>query len=201
MILLDGGFVKKRFASMNNRNFPTANDIDVLVNGIMANAHLADHDLIRVYWYDAPPLTGQITNPLDGVQLNLGNSQVAQRNQTLLNDLELTPLFAVRRGELINSGWKLGNSAMRNLRRNGGNITANSLVPDITQKGVDLKIGLDVAWIALKRTADILVLVTGDSDFVPAIKLARKEGLLVYLDIMGHTGVRLPLKAHADRVL
>jgi uncharacterized LabA/DUF88 family protein len=43
--------------------------------------------------------------------------------------------------------------------------------------GCDMKIGLDIAWIALKKVADILVLVTGDSDFVPVMKFARKEGM------------------------
>jgi uncharacterized LabA/DUF88 family protein len=67
----------------------------------------------------------------------------------------------------------------------------------MAQKGVDIRIGLDIAWISLKRVVDILVLVTGDSDFVPVMKFARKEGLKVYLETMGH-GVRRELKAHAD---
>jgi uncharacterized LabA/DUF88 family protein len=63
-----------------------------------------------------------------------------------------------------------------------------------------IRIGLDIAWISLKRVADILVLVTGDSDFVPVMKFARKEGLRVYLHPMGHP-VRRELKAHADFIL
>jgi uncharacterized LabA/DUF88 family protein len=70
----------------------------------------------------------------------------------------------------------------------------------MAQKGVDIRIGLDIAWISLKRVVDILVLVTGDSDFVPAMKFARREGLRVYLEAMDH-GVRPELKAHADVVL
>ena len=46
---------------------------------------------------------------------------------------------------------------------------------------------------------DILVLVTGDSDFIPAMKFARREGLKVYVDPMGH-GIRRDLRAHADFV-
>lgn len=70
-------------------------------------------------------------------------------------------------------------------------------MPDIWQKGVDIRIGLDIASIALKRFAEILVLVTGDSDLVPAMKFARKEGVRVYLDCMGHA-VKRELRAHAD---
>jgi uncharacterized LabA/DUF88 family protein len=63
-----------------------------------------------------------------------------------------------------------------------------------------MRIGLDIAFIALRRVANILVLATGDSDFVPAMKFARPEGMRVYLECMNH-GVLRSLKAHADLVL
>jgi uncharacterized LabA/DUF88 family protein len=68
------------------------------------------------------------------------------------------------------------------------------------QKGVDLRIGLDIALMSLKRLAEVIVLVTGDSDLVPAMKFARKEGVRVYLEAMGHA-VRRELRVHADFVL
>ena len=68
------------------------------------------------------------------------------------------------------------------------------------QKGVDIRIGLDIAWISLKRIVDVIVLVTGDSDFVAVMKFARKEGLKVILKPMGHS-VRRELKAHADLII
>ncbi len=45
-----------------------------------------------------------------------------------------------------------------------------------------MRIGLDIASIAIKRQADIIVLVAGDADFVPAAKLARREGVQFALD-------------------
>ncbi len=84
--------------------------------------------------------------------------------------------------------------------KNPREIVANDLIPDIKQKGVDIRIGMDIASLAVKRIVDTLVLVTGDSDFVPAMKFARKEGLRVYLETLGH-GVRRQLKVHADYVL
>jgi len=52
----------------------------------------------------------------------------------------------------------------------------------LRQKGVDMRIGIDIASITLKRQADTLVLIAGDSDFVPAAKLARREGMEFILD-------------------
>ena len=56
----------------------------------------------------------------------------------------------------------------------------------LRQKGVDMRIGLDIASITLKKQADTIILVSGDSDFVPAAKLARREGVEFILDPMWH---------------
>ena len=58
---------------------------------------------------------------------------------------------------------------------------------DIQQKGVDMKIGLDISSLAYKRLVDQIVLIAGDSDFVPAAKHARREGIDFILDPMWHT--------------
>jgi len=55
---------------------------------------------------------------------------------------------------------------------------------DISQKGVDMKIGLDVASLAYKGLVKRIILISGDSDFVPAAKLARREGIDFILDPM-----------------
>jgi len=52
------------------------------------------------------------------------------------------------------------------------------------QKGVDMKIGMDIASLAYKCQVSQIVLIAGDSDFVPASKLARREGIDVVLDPM-----------------
>lgn len=54
----------------------------------------------------------------------------------------------------------------------------------LRQKGVDMRIGVDIASLALQKQADTIVLVAGDSDFVPAAKLARRAGIDFILDPM-----------------
>lgn len=199
VLFLDGGFVKKKLQE-KTKSFPTVQEIVDLCTTIMGKPRLQGRELHRVYYYDAPPLEGSAFNPLDGSKVNFSTTAAAASNRALIDSLELQPDFAVRRGLLMQSGWKLGKYALRNLKKKGGTVTARDLVPDISQKGVDIRIGLDIASNALKRFADIFVLVTGDSDFVAPMKFARKEGIRVYLECMGH-GVRRELKAHADFVL
>ena len=156
--------------------------------------------IVSSFFYDAPPYGETETHPISGEDKDFSASNQYEINYQLLQDLELKPKFAVRRGELDLSGWKLGQAALKDLSDETREIESRDLIPDFNQSGVDMRIGLDVAWIALKNIVDVLVLVTGDSDFIPAMKMARKEGLEVYLDIMEH-GVFPQLKAHSDRVI
>ncbi|MBH2019875.1 MAG: NYN domain-containing protein [Burkholderiales bacterium] len=52
----------------------------------------------------------------------------------------------------------------------------------LRQKGVDMRIGIDISSLTLKKQVDTIILVAGDSDFVPAAKLARREGIEFILD-------------------
>jgi len=58
-------------------------------------------------------------------------------------------------------------------------LTDNDFDLDFEQKGVDLKIGLDIASYCENRHADRVVLVSNDTDCVPAIKYGRKSGMQV----------------------
>lgn len=67
----------------------------------------------------------------------------------------------------------------------------------IRQKGIDMKIGVDITTLALKKFVDCIVLFSGDSDFVPAAKLARREGIDFILDPM-RANVEPQLFEHID---
>jgi uncharacterized LabA/DUF88 family protein len=76
-------------------------------------------------------------------------------------------------------------------------LTEEHVKYDVQQKGVDMRIGLDIAAMAFKRQVDQIVLVAGDSDFVPAAKLARREGIDFILDPMW-AKIRDDLHEHID---
>lgn len=83
--------------------------------------------------------------------------------------------------------------AWRGVRHAGVNL-------GLRQKGVDMRISLDIASITLKRQADTIILVTGDSDFAPATRLARREGMEVILDPLWRN-VSADLYEHVDGIV
>ena len=96
---------------------------------------------------------------------------------------------ALRLGYLKDSGdWQIRPNKVKDLL--SGIIKINELTPDdvyyeLKQKCIDMKIGVDIASISLKHFVDRIVLISGDADFVPASKLARREGIDFILDPMG----------------
>lgn len=78
-------------------------------------------------------------------------------------------------------------------------LTDSDFTPNLYQKGVDMRIGLDIASITLKKQADIIILVSGDSDFAPAARLARREGATFILDPLWQN-VLPDLHEHVDRL-
>lgn len=60
-----------------------------------------------------------------------------------------------------------------------------------------MRIGLDIATLSLKQQVDKIILIAGDSDFVPAAKLARREGIDFVLAPLGHK-IKDSLALHID---
>jgi uncharacterized LabA/DUF88 family protein len=200
-VLLDGGFVKKRLAEKVER-FPPLDEITALIAELSRHPDVSGLRLLRTYWYDADPFGQKRKNPIDGKQTNFASTIEANRNRELMSRLEVEPDFAVRKGELLFRGWRVHAGAIKELAKDPPRtLKAADLEPVFVQKGVDMRIGLDIASLALKRLVSSVVLVTADADMIPAMKLARREGLRVFLHTMGTPDRRRELLVHADRVL
>jgi uncharacterized LabA/DUF88 family protein len=112
--------------------------------------------------------------------------------------------FALRLGEVRphpNRLWQIKTNVVGDLRagkRDINSLTDDDFKPTFMQKAVDMRIGLDIASITFKRQADTIILVTGDSDFVPAAKLARREGMEFILDALHFDRLRPDLHEHID---
>ena len=180
------------------RRYPTADDVEAECTRIARE--FPGYELLRIYFYDAPPATDTLTNPIDGSKLELSRTDECRNAESLFSKLEMKPNFALRKGETLTRGWEFGERALRSMQKTPRPPESHDFVPAIEQKGVDLRIGLDIARLALRDMVRAIVVVTGDSDLVPAFRFARREGVRVYLDHLGHS-VRPELKAHADIVV
>jgi uncharacterized LabA/DUF88 family protein len=196
-ILIDAGFLKRKLGSHSKPL--DIGGVHAFLAMLRAQDALADMRLHRVYWYDAPPLESRVAKPLLGGKINFGATALARANVALLAELCEVPYVSVRRGDLVFRGWKVRHGRLPD-KDASVTLTAPDLEPNIHQKGVDMRLGLDIAALTLKSHVDALVLVAGDSDFVPAMKFARREGAQLFLVTLGHS-VRADMLEHSDLMI
>jgi len=173
----------------------------------MALDHLSENGhrvarLYRIFVYDAPPAEWKGHKPISKQAIDVTQSATAAWRKAFHEELRGLRKVALRLGEIPTSKvhWELQPDALKELlngKRNWAALTDDDFVLSFRQKGVDMRLGLDIASVVFKGQVNQIVLVSGDSDFVPAAKLARREGVDFILDPMWAT-IRPQLHEHID---
>lgn len=101
--------------------------------------------------------------------------------------------------DLSKDKWRIKSKVGKELRRKQRVLIDDDFELDLQQKGVDMRIGMDMSRLALREMVRTMIVVTGDNDFVPAFKFVRREDVKVILDQMGHNTKEL--SEHSDIVL
>ena len=115
----------------------------------------ASDTLLRAYYYHCMPYRS------DPPTTDEERRYASKRR--FIDALSYIPRFQVRLGHLSFQG-----------------LTDRSQ-PIFQQKRVDMMLGVDMALLAVKQRVDRMVLLTGDSDTIPAVEAVKPEGVVVTL--------------------
>ena len=197
--MVDGSFFIKRYRSINKikRLDPqrTAKDLWEMCLKHLKQAKGEVYDLYRIFYYDCLPYDKKQHNPVTGKAVDFSKTDQYKFQIQFLEELKRKRKVALRLGILEDrKRWIIRPNKTKELL--AGKISVKDLMEDdvvfdFVQKRVDIKIGLDIASMAIKKQVDQIILISGDSDFVPASKLARREGIDFILDPMWN-----PIKPH-----
>ncbi len=113
---------------------------------------VVNEDLLRVYYYHCLPYVS--TSPTKDEEIRL---QKKKRYFTAISNL---PRFEVRLGRLAFRG------------------SSQAQKPIFIQKGVDVMMAVDMVQLAATRQVEHIVIITADSDFIPAIKAVKEHGVI-----------------------
>jgi uncharacterized LabA/DUF88 family protein len=180
-VLIDGGHLRV-LARRANKNYDPN-----LIERVAGSVAASNEQCLRVLYYDCAPYVGKVKLPVSG------NELVFSGSDNWLRELASRDMFAVRRGVLKFRGFK-----PKTIPIAGRALTDDDFKPDFEQKGVDMRIGLDMATFAVSRTVDRIALLTADTDCVPAMKQARIAGLQIILVRSPGQHVAPELLWHAD---
>jgi uncharacterized LabA/DUF88 family protein len=204
-ILIDGAFFLMRYKSLFRKkvgsDLKDAKKIALDMHKMLCN-HAKGHYLYRILYYDAEPFTGKIHHPMSGKFIDFAKSDVALFKLSFYDELRHLRKVALRLGHVMyRKSWLIRPETVKRLFRGEiriADLKDDDVYPDIRQKGIDIRMTLDVASLAYKKLVDQVVIVAADSDFVPVTKLARREGLDVILDPLWSPYVTKELLEHVD---
>lgn len=201
-ILVDGGFYRQKFEKGCTHAPQEAANALIRYCYRHLREHHTEHELYRIYYYDCKPCEKKIFHPLLNRTIDFKKSDYHKWMTAFLAELTKKRKVALRIGELDEGSavFTLTNSATKDIvtkKRTIDDLTESDFSPSIKQKGVDMKIGMDIASLSYKGQVEQIVLIAGDADFVPAAKLARREGIDFVLDPLGHP-IKETLFEHID---
>lgn len=147
-------------------------------------------ELYRIFFYDCPPSEKKVFNPLTKAEENLGLSEQFKFRTDFHEELRSKRKVALRFGDLLDNSLEYSIKPYAVKKLLNGTLKLEDLKQEhmklnVIQKGVDMRIGIDIASLAYKKQVTKMILISGDSDFVTAAKLARREGIDFVLDSMG----------------
>ena len=191
-VLIDGGFYRRRAQALWGEKTHEERLNEMMTycyKHVNDNKDNIPHDLYRIFYYDCPPMKKKVFHPLLKKTIDFSKSNLYIWMSSFLESLKGMRKVALRLGTLADAQacYTLRPEAVKKLCN--GKLSLDDLGEKhftlaVNQKGVDMKIGVDIASLAYKKQVDKIVLISGDSDFVPAAKLARREGIDFVLDPM-----------------
>jgi len=166
---IDGGYLDK---ILRDEFAGTRVDYSRLV-AALASQVKPGIDVLRTYYYHCLPYQGTPPTP--------DESQRVSSMQKFLDKIERLPRFQLRLGRLA----RRGPDERGNYR--------------FEQKMVDVLLSVDLVKLSVGRQITHVALVAGDADFVPAMHIAKDEGVQVWLFYGGKVHHQL-LQAADERV-
>ena len=133
-------------------NFNRA-DVDFRKLGLKL-CKVVDGELLRIYYYNA-----HVSKTLDPLGF--------QRQQKFFDNLRATPYITLKLGHLVYH--RLHNDA------------PGSAQYFPTEKGIDVQIAVDMIRLGLLKACEGIILVSGDSDYIHAVRFAKDLGSKIYV--------------------
>jgi uncharacterized LabA/DUF88 family protein len=172
--ILDGDFVRRVVHGLVGRP-PTPGQIETFCR----SAITSDEMIKGAAYYDCPPFEESRPLPISGAPYSFKTQPTYWKAFKFQEALLKNNFFSYRLGKLSFEGWRLKRDAMKELTVRPRPLSDDDFEPILVQRQVEMMIGLDIAKLSNTKFVSRLILITSDSDLIPAIRLARANGTKV----------------------
>lgn len=150
-ILVDGGFYRKRAKYIYGNKKPSerARELSDYCMKLLRDDYEQRY-LYRIFYYDCPPVDKNVYHPFLKKNINLGKTDEYIWMIEFLKELKHQRKFALRMGKISDSTMKysLKPDITKKLFQgtiNMNDISESDFMLDAEQKGVDMRIGVDIS--------------------------------------------------------
>lgn len=155
-LFIDGGYLDKLCELEFGAARVSFETLPHALTEIVANQTSEPLDLVRTLYYHCPPYQSDPATP--------DERQRTSNFRRFVDRLKYIDNFDFREGRL----------ALRGYDKDTGE-------PIFQQKRLDLLLGLDFALLSAKQRVTHIGLLAGDSDLIPAVEVAKSEGVITWL--------------------
>ena len=162
-ILLDWENVRRQVFEAATRKLKIRvdyNEVENVVKFARAFVDSKEEEIYRIFVYLSAPLREVRAK---GKVLDLSQKPAYLRHVKFIDQLGQQEYVAIRKGRLQFRGIK-----------QDGNL-------DLVQKQVDLLMGMDISDMSHRKLVDRILVLAYDSDIIPALNIARKNGVQIVL--------------------
>jgi len=154
------------------------NDISNVIKYIHSFIDPGSEEIYRIFFYLTDPY-GETINGVD-----FSKTSTYKHATSFIERLSVANHIAIRKGSLVPRGKDVQGKTI------------------FIQKKVDMLLGLDIAHVSYCRLADRILIFSCDTDVVPALKVARINGLQVIFPVCPdiQSDINRELKIHSDIV-
>ena len=159
------------------------NDIDKLLKFIIS--FVEDYEAIyRIFFYLSPPVeSAEWKGETYSIKDKSQYGKVYRNSIKFIENLRVKDYISIRKGKLEFRGYDQNQN------------------PIFQQKQVDMLIGLDIAHLSYLKLVDRILLFSLDTDLIPAVKIARIQGIQVIISSFPDVrNAHYDLQEHSDFV-
>lgn len=183
-LLIDGEWFRRALQN----NLAIAITADVIYRNAMA-VKQPDEEVFRLFFYDSVPHERKEKNPISKKTIDYAVSSGNIARKRFFKEMGQKELVALRRGYVRPRGWTLSRNYVKAAMKSAAPIAPpkdTDIGLSFEQKGVDMRIGIDVATLSIRKQVERIILFSGDCDMIPAMKLARRQGVqVVVVEVSG----------------
>lgn len=161
-ILVDGGFYRKRAYTLEGDKTPKerADELELFCIRHIKDNKKENCELYRIFYYDCPPIEKKVYHPLKNTTIDFAKTEQYKWTCDFYDELRKKRKFALRLGVLASESANYNLKPETTKKLMNGRINMEDLKEgDFSlslKKGVDMRIGVDIASLAFKKQVDEL---------------------------------------------